>query len=127
MGKGMKAGKKPKNRNGGGAKDMQKQLKQLQAMQAEMELKQAELEKKELTTTAGGGAVQVTINGKKQIIRLVIDKDVVDPDDVEMLQDLVMAAVNEAIRQIEDLEENEMNSITGSLGGMGGGFGGLGF
>ena len=127
MGKGMKAGKKPKNRNGGGAKDMQKQLKQLQAMQAEMELKQAELEKKELTTTAGGGAVEVTINGKKQLTKLTIDKDVVDPDDVEMLQDLVMAAVNEAIRQIEDLEETEMNSITGSLGGMGGGFGGLGF
>ena len=124
MGKGMKAGKKPKNRNGGGAKDMQKQLKQLQAMQAEMEQKQAELEKKELTTTAGGGAVEVTINGKKQITALNIDKDVVDPDDVEMLQDLVMAAVNEAIRQIEDLEESEMNSITG---GMGGGLGGFGF
>ena len=127
MGKGMKAGKKPKNRNGGGAKDMQKQLKQLQAMQAEMELKQAELEKKELTTTAGGGAVEVTINGKKQLTKLAIDKDVVDPDDVEMLQDLVMAAVNEAIRQIEELEESEMNNITGALGGMGGGFGGLGF
>ena len=126
MGKGMKAGKKPKNRNGGGAKDMQKQLKQLQAMQVEMEQKQAELEKKELTTTAGGGAIEVTMNGKKQITKLVIDKDVVDPDDVEMLQDLVMAAVNEAIRQIEDLEENEMNSITGSLG-MGGGLGGFGF
>ena len=126
MGKGMKAGKKPKNRNGGGAKDMQKQLKQLQAMQAEMEQKQAELEKKELTTTAGGGAIEVTMNGKKQITKLNIDKDVVDPDDVEMLQDLVMAAVNEAIRQIEDLEENEMNSITGSLG-MGGGLGGFGF
>ena len=127
MGKVMKAGKKPKNRNGGGVKDMQKQLKQLQAMQAEMEQKQAELEKKELTTTAGGGAVEVTINGKKQITALNIDKDVVDPDDVEMLQDLVMAAVNEAIRQIEELEETEMNSITGSLGGMGGGLGGFGF
>ena len=120
MGKGMKAGKKPKNRNGGGAKDMQKQLKQLQAMQAEMEQKQAELEKKEITTTAGGGAVEVTISGKKQITSLNIDKDVVDPDDVEMLQDLVTAAVNEAIRQITELEESEMNSITGALGGMGG-------
>ena len=126
MGKGMRAGKKPKVRNGGGAKDMQKQLKQLQAMQAEMEAKQAELQKKELTTTAGGGAVEVTINGKKEITKLVIDKDVVDPDDVEMLQDLVTAAVNEAIRQIEELEESEMNSITGGLGDMGG-FGGLGF
>ena len=127
MGKGMKAGKKPKNRNGGGAKDMQKQLKQLQAMQAEMEQKQAELAEKELTTTAGGGAIEVTINGKKEITKLTIDKDVVDPDDVEMLQDLVMAAVNEAIRQIEELEESEMNSITGNLGGMGGGLGGFGF
>ena len=127
MGKGMKAGKKPKNRNGGGAKDMQKQLKQLQAMQAEMEQKQAELEQKEITTTAGGGAVEVKISGKKQITALTIDKDVVDPDDVEMLQDLVMAAVNEAIRQIEDLEETEMNNITGGFGGMGGGLGGFGF
>ena len=111
----MRAGKKPKNRTGGG--DMQKQLKQLQAMQAEMEQKQAELEKKEITTTAGGGAVEVTMNGKKQITALNIDKDVVDPDDVEMLQDLVMAAVNEAIRQIEDLTESEMNKITGGFGG----------
>ena len=121
MGKGMKAGKKPKNRAGGApGKDMQKQLRQLQAMQAEMEQKQAELENKEITTTAGGGAVEVTMSGKKEITKLVIDKDVVDPDDVEMLQDLVMAAVNEAIRQITDLEESEMNSITGGFGGMGG-------
>lgn len=128
MGKGMKAGKKPKNRPaGGGSRDMQKQLRQLQAMQAEMEQKQAELEAKEITTTAGGGAIEVTMNGKKEITKLVIDKDVVDPDDVEMLQDLVTAAVNEAIRQISELEESEMNSITGGFGGMGGGFGGLGF
>ena len=121
MGKGMKAGKKPKNRAGGvPGKDMQKQLKQLQAMQAEMEQKQAELENKEITTTAGGGAVEVTMSGKKEITKLVIDKDVVDPDDVEMLQDLVTAAVNEAIRQISELEESEMNSITGGFGGMGG-------
>lgn len=122
MGKGMRAGKKPKNRPSGGG-DMQKQLKQLQAMQAEMEMKQAELAEKELTTTAGGGAIEVTMNGKKEITKLVIDKDVVDPDDVEMLQDLVTAAVNEAIRQIEELEESEMNNITGGLGGMAGGFG----
>lgn len=125
MGKGMKAGKKPKNRTGGmgGGKDMQKQLRQLQAMQAEMEQKQAELAEKEITTTAGGGAIEVTINGTKEITALKIDKDVVDPDDVEMLQDLVTAAVNEAIRQITELEENEMNSITGGLGDMGAGLG----
>ena len=121
MGKGMKAGKKPKARQGsmGGGKDMQKQLRQLQAMQAEMEQKQAELAEKEITTTAGGGAIEVTVNGKKEITKLVIDKDVVDPDDVEMLQDLVIAAVNEALRQIEELEENEMNNITGGIGAMG--------
>ena len=118
MGKGMKAGKKPKNRQGGG--DMQKQLKQLQAMQAEMEQTQAELEEKEVTTTAGGGAVEVTVNGKKEITKLTIDKDVVDPDDVEMLQDLVIAAVNEAMRQIAELEESEMSKITGGFGGLGG-------
>lgn len=119
MGKGMKAGKKPKNRQGGmgGGKDMQKQLRQLQAMQAEMEQKQAELEEKEITTTAGGGAIEVTVNGKKELTKLTIDKDVVDPDDVEMLQDLVIAAVNEALRQMAELEENEMNSITGGFGG----------
>ena len=119
MGKGMKAGKKPKNRQSGGG-DMQKQLKQLQAMQAEMEQTQAELEEKEVTATAGGGAVEVTVNGKKEITKLTIDKDVVDPDDVEMLQDLVIAAVNEAMRQIAELEESEMNKITGGFGGLGG-------
>ena len=121
MGKGMRAGKKPKTRQTGG--DMQKQLKQLQAMQAEMERTQEELAKKEITTTSGGGAVEVTLNGNKEITKLVIDKDVVDPDDVEMLQDLVIAAVNEAIRQMEDLAESEMNKITGGLGAIGGGMG----
>ena len=121
MGKGMRAGKKPKTRQTGG--DMQKQLKQLQAMQAEMERTQEELAKKEITTTSGGGAVEVTLNGNKEITKLVIDKDVVDPDDVELLQDLVIAAVNEAIRQMEDLAESEMNKITGGLGAIGGGMG----
>ena len=123
MGKGMRAGKKPKNRQPGmgmgGGGNMQKQLQQLQAMQAEMEQVQAEIAEKEITTTAGGGAVEVTINGNKEITKLNIDKDVVDPDDVEMLQDLVMAAVNEAIRQIEELSENAMNEITGGFGGLG--------
>ena len=114
----MKAGKKPKNRPSGGS-DMQKQLKQLQAMQAEMEKTQAALGEKELTTTAGGGAVEVTMNGNKEITKLVIDREVVDPDDVEMLQDLVMAAVNEAIRQVEEMSENEMNKITGGFSGFG--------
>lgn len=117
MGRGMMAGKKPKQRSGGG--NMQQQIKQLQAMQAEMEKTQAELAEKELTTTAGGGAVEVTMNGKKEITALTISKDVVDPDDVEMLQDLITAAVNEAIRQTEETAEVAMNAITGPLGGMG--------
>ena len=89
MGKGMRAGKR-KTKMGGG--DMQKQLKQMQAMQREMEQSQAELAEREFTSTAGGGAVEVVINGNKEITKLNIDKDVVDPDDVEMLQDMVMAA-----------------------------------
>lgn len=115
MGKGMRAGKKPKSKPSGN--DMQKQLKQLQSMQAEMEATQAALEEKEITTTAGGGAIEVTVNGNKEIKNLKIDKDVVDPDDVEMLEDLITAAVNEAMRQMEELVETEMNKITGGFGG----------
>ncbi|MBR2674409.1 MAG: YbaB/EbfC family nucleoid-associated protein [Mogibacterium sp.] len=132
MGRGMRPGKKPKNRQPGmgggrgGQADMQKQLRQLQAMQAEMEQVQAELAEKEITATAGGGAVEVVVNGNKEITKLTIDKDVVDPDDVEMLQDLVIAAVNEAMRQMEELSEAEMSKVTGGLGGFGDGFGGLG-
>lgn len=111
MGKGMRAGKKPKV--GGG--DMQKQLKQMQAMQREMEEAQAGLTDKEVTATAGGGAVEVTVNGNKEVTALKIDKDVIDPDDAEMLQDLIIAAVNEAMRQIDDIVENEMGKITGGL------------
>ena len=111
MGKGMRAGKKPSGGGGG----MQKQLQQMQAMQRQMEQMQAELEEKEITTTSGGGAVSVTVNGKKEIVTLQIDKDVVDPDDVEMLQDLVVAAVNEAMRQVDDISNAEMGKLTGGL------------
>lgn len=114
MGRGMKAGKRPKVGGGGGG-SMQKQLQQVQAMQRQMETLQAELEEKEITTTAGGGAISVTMNGKKEITDLTLDKDVVDPDDVEMLQDLIIAAVNEGIRQIEETANNEMGKITGGL------------
>ena len=122
MGKGMKAGKKPKSRSGsfgGGGGNMQKQLAQAQAMQREIEKIQAEIEEKEFTATAGGGAISVTANGKKEITALKIDKEVVDPDDVEMLQDLIMAAVNEVMRQIEEASESEMSKVTGGLSGFG--------
>ena len=113
MGKGMREGKR-KTKMGGG--DMQKQLKQMQAMQREMEQSQAELAEREFTSTAGGGAVEVVINGNKEITKLNIDKDVVDPDDVEMLQDLLIAAVNEGMRQVDTVVEQEMSKITGGLG-----------
>lgn len=94
---------------------MQKQLAQMQQMQRQMEQMQAELEEKEITTTSGGGAVSVTVNGKKEIVSLNLDKDIVDPDDVEMLQDLVIAAVNEAMRQIDEISNTEMSKLTGGL------------
>lgn len=112
MGKGMRAGKK-KTKVGGGS--MQKQLKQMQAMQREMEATQEELAAREFTSTAGGGAVEVVINGNKEITKLNIDKDVVDPDDVEMLQDLIISAVNEAMRNAEETMNTEMNKVTGGM------------
>lgn len=113
MGKGMRAGKKPGI--GGGAGNMQKQLQQMQQMQRKMEEMQDELETKEVEATAGGGAVSITANGKKEIVKVVLKPEVVDPDDVEMLQDLIMVAANEALRQIEEMSQNEMGKLTGGL------------
>ena len=116
MGKGMRAGKKPSKASGMGGGSMQKQLQQMQAMQRQMEALQAEIEEKEVQTTAGGGAVSVTVNGKKEIVKLEIKPDVVDPDDVEMLQDLILVAVNEGLRQIDEISNSEMSKLTGGLG-----------
>ena len=82
-----------------------------------MEESQKELEEKEITASAGGGAVEVTITGKKEITKVKLSPEVVDPDDIEMLEDLIMAATNEAIRQIEELSQESMAKITGGLGG----------
>lgn len=114
MGKGMRAGKVKKPSAQGGI-SMQ-QMQQIQMMQAQMEQTQKEIEEKEITTTAGGGAVEVTVNGKKELIRLNIKPEVVDPDDCEMLQDLIIVAVNEAMRQIDEISSTEMGKITGGLG-----------
>lgn len=118
MGKGMRAGKtkKPQAMGGMGGGNMQKQLQQMQAVQKQMELVQAEIEEKEVTTTAGGGAVTVTVNGKKELVSLQLKPEVVDPDDIEMLQDLIMVAINEGLRQIEEISGNEMSKVTGGLG-----------
>ena len=112
MGKGMRAGKKKKV---GGAGNMQKQLQQMQVVQQQMESMQSELEAKEFETTSGGGAVKVKINGAKEVLAIDIDKEVVDPEDVEMLQDLIVAALNEAMRQVDEVSENEMGKLTGGL------------
>ena len=112
MGRGMRAGKKPSGGGGG----MQKQLQQMQAMQRKMEMMQAEIEQKEVTTTAGGGAVTAVINGKKEIVKPDLKPEVVDADDIEMLQDLIIVAVNEGLRQIDEISNAEMSKLTGGLG-----------
>ena len=88
-------------------------------MQKQMEETTKELEEQEVTATAGGGAVSVTVSGKKEVISVKLDKEAVDPDDVEMLEDLIVAATNEALREIEELSQESMSKITGGLGGFG--------
>jgi DNA-binding YbaB/EbfC family protein len=104
----------------GGGGNMNNLMKQAQKMQKDMEKMQAELQEKEVEATAGGGAVKVIATGKKQIKEITINRDVVDPDDVEMLQDLVLAAVNEALRMADEMVNGEMSKITGGMGGLGG-------
>ncbi len=101
---------------GGGPSNMQSMIKQAQKMQADMAEKQAELEAREYETSAGGGVISVKINGKKEILSVKIDPEVVDPDDVETLEDLLTAAVNEAIKTVEAVSAEEMQKITGSVG-----------
>ena len=88
-------------------------------MQKQMEESQKELEEKEFTAAAGGGAVEVTVSGKKEITSVKLKEEVVDPDDIEMLEDLIMAAANEALRQVEEASASSMSRLTGGLG-MGG-------
>lgn len=97
-------------------------MKQAQKMQRQMEEASKELEEKEVTAAAGGGAVEVTVSGKKEVTKVKIDPEAVDPDDVEMLEDMIMAATNEALRQIEEYSQQFMSKITGGMGGLGGGF-----
>lgn len=97
------------------AKGLGNIMKQAQQMQAKMARVQQELEKKEVEATAGGGMVNARVNGKQELLELRIEKDVVDPEDVEMLQDLVMAAVNEAIKQSQQMIQEEMGKVTGGM------------
>ena len=94
---------------------MQSMLKQAQKMQEDMAAMQAELEEREYDVAAGGGVVNVKINGKKEIVSVNIAPEVVDPDDIETLEDLIVAAVNEAIKKVESVSQDEMSKITGSM------------
>ncbi len=108
-----------------GPSNMQGMLKQAQKMQEQMNELQAELEAKEYEIKAGGGVVTVKINGKKEILSLDISPDIVDPDDIETLADVITAGVNEAIKTVEEDASSQMAKITGGLGGLGGGMPGL--
>ncbi len=99
----------------GGMPNMNAMMKQAQKMQKQMAEMQEELEKKEFETSAGGGAVSVKVNGKKELIDIQIKPEVVDPDDVEMLQDLILAATNEALRTADETVSREMGKLTGGL------------
>ena len=100
--------------------NMNNLMKQAQKMQKQMEETTKELEEKEYTATAGGGAVEVTISGKKEVVKVKLSPEVVDPDDIEMLEDLIVAATNEALRKLEEDSSAMMESLTGGLGGLGG-------
>ena len=106
---------------GGMPGNMNNLMKQAQRMQRQMEENQKELEEKEFTAKAGVGAVEVTVTGKKEITKIKLSEEVVDPEDIEMLEDLVMAATNEALRMAEEASAEAMNKMTGGLG-LGGGF-----
>ena len=101
-----------------GASSMQGMLKQAQKMQEQMAAVQEELEQKEYEVKAGGGAVTIKINGKKEVLSIEISPDIVDPDDIETLQDVLTAGVNEAIKTVEDDSSSEMSKITGGMGGF---------
>lgn len=106
--------------NQGVPANINQMLKQAQKMQEEMAAKQEELDAMEYTVNAGGGAVSVSINGKKEILSVNIKPEIIDPDDPETLQDIIVAAVNEAIKTVESTNAAEMQKITGPIGGMGG-------
>ncbi len=105
---------------GGMPGNMNNLMKQAQRMQRQMEESQKELETKEFKASAGGGAVEAVVTGSKKLTSITIAQDAVDPDDVEMLQDMILAAVNEAMDQAEKASEEVMGKMTGGLGGLGG-------
>ena len=104
---------------GGGRKNMNKMMQQVQKMQQDMQQAQEELAKETVTASAGGGAVKATMTGGLELTGIEIDPGVVDPEDVEMLQDMVQAAVNEALNSAQEMSSKRLGNITGGLGDMG--------
>ncbi len=102
---------------GGMPNNMASLMKQAQKMQKQMEDATKELEEKEMTATAGGGVVEITVSGKREVTKVKIDPEAVDQDDEETLEYLIMAATNEAMRKIDEYSQNTMGKITGGLGG----------
>ena len=101
---------------GGGAQNMNAMLRQAQKMQEDMAALQEDLDAREYDVSAGGGVVGVKINGKKEVLSIDIKPEIVDPDDIETLSDILVAAINEAIKRVEDTNSSEMAKITGSIG-----------
>ncbi len=97
--------------------NMNNLMKQAQKMQKQMEESQKQLEEKEFTASAGGGAVEVKVNGRREVLQVKLAEEAVDPDDVEMLEDLIMVAVNDALRQVDESTAAAMSRFTGGLGG----------
>jgi hypothetical protein len=97
--------------------NMNNLMKQAQRMQRQMEEGQKELETKEFTSASGGGAVEVTVSGKKEVISVKLSEEAVDPDDIETLQDMIVAATNEALRKAQEASDELMGKMTGGLGG----------
>lgn len=100
---------------GGGPQNMNAMIRQAQKMQEDMKVKQEELEQMEFSATSGGGMVSVTMSGKRELKNIELKPEVVDPEDIEMLQDLIAAAVNEALRNVEETTNAEMEKITGPM------------
>ena len=101
---------------GGGPQNMNAMIRQAQKMQEDMAALQEELDSREYDISAGGGVVSIKINGKKEVLAINIEPEVVDPDDIETLSDILVAAVNEAIKRVEDTNRAEMSKITGNVG-----------
>ena len=102
----------------GGGPNMQQLMRQAQKLQEQMAKPQDDLDAREYEAAAGGGMVSCKVSGKRELLSITIDPQVVDPDDIEMLQDLILAAVNEALRKGEETRESEMNKLSGGMGGM---------